>query len=60
VIVSDGRFLMIHTGQTGLKPIAVPKGVKLKPVTGKIERPEDQTIYVNFEKSDTFWFSLNR
>ena len=60
VVVTDGRFLMIHTGQAGLKPITVPKGVKIKPITGKIEWREDRTVYVNFEKGDTFWFSLNR
>jgi beta-galactosidase len=59
VVVTDGRFLMIHSGQAGLKPIAVPKGVRIKPITGKIERREGGTIYVNFEKGDTFWFSLS-
>ena len=60
MIATDGRFLMIHTGQAGLKPIGVPKGVKITPITGKIERREDHTIYVHFEKGDTFWFSLTR
>jgi hypothetical protein len=60
VVVTDGRFLMIHTGQTGLKPIAVPKGVKLKPITGRIERREGDTIYVNFKPGDTLWFRLSR
>ena len=59
MVVTDGRFLMIHSGQAGLKPIAVPKGVRIKPITGKIERREGGTIYVNFEKGDTFWFSLS-
>ena len=60
VVVTDGDFLMIHTGKAGLKPITLPRGIKIKPITGTIERRENHTIYVNFKKGDTFWFSLSR
>ena len=58
VTVADETFLMIHSGKAGLKPIAIPKGVKITPITGKIEKHEGDTIFVNFQKGDTLWFKL--
>ena len=58
VTVADKTFLMIHSAKEGLKPIAIPKGVKITPITGKIEKHEGDTIFVNFKKGDTLWFKL--
>ena len=62
VIMTDGKFLMVHTITPGLKPIYLPKGVKAEGINCKIERSEEskegKIIYTNFQKNDTFWFKL--
>jgi hypothetical protein len=60
VVVSDGDFLMIHSGKAGLKSIALPPGVQITPLEGTITRRSARAIDVNFQKGDTLWFTLTR
>lgn len=63
-VQTDGQYLMIHSGKSGLKPISLPTGLKAEAITGKIEKTEKpatgEIIYVDFKKGDTLWFKLVR
>ena len=65
VVITDGKFLVVHTVQEGLKPISLPTGLKAEAITGKIEKTEKSPtggdiIYMNFQKGDTRWIKLTK
>ena len=58
VVLTDSRFLAVHSGNAGLKRIELPSGITAQAITGKIEKQVGQVIYAPFEAGDTRWFRL--
>ena len=57
-VQTDGQYLMIHSGKSGLKPITLPEGTKATAIKGEIAKSENNTIFVNFKEGETLWFQL--
>lgn len=55
---TDGEFLMVHSGEAGVKPIFLPEGVGAEPLKAKVGRREGQTLFVEFQAGETVWFRL--
>jgi hypothetical protein len=60
VVQTDGKFLVIHSGKKGLKPIYLPEGVTAESLNGKIVRQSGNVIYADFAEGGTLWFRLSR
>jgi len=58
VIQTDGRLLMVHSGEAGVKPITLPEGVEATAIKGEIVRRDGRTLYARFERGDSLWFRL--
>jgi hypothetical protein len=59
VVLTDGRFLAVHSGTAGLKRIELPAGVTASAITGHIEKVDGSAICVPFAAGDTLWFRLD-
>jgi hypothetical protein len=58
VVLTDGHFLVVHTGDAGIKKINIPPGLSAQALTGSILKVEGNAIYVSFKAGETLWFLL--
>ena len=58
LVLTDGRFLAVHSGTAGLKRIELPPGVTASALTGRLDRAETGAILVPFTAGETLWFRL--
>jgi len=58
IVQTDGAFLMVHSGEGGVKPIFLPDGVAAEPIEAEVVGRSDGEVSVRFLPGDTVWFRL--
>jgi len=57
IVITDGRWLALHTGTGGTKRIHLPPGASLKPV-GVINRNRGGSALIDRDRELTVWFRV--
>lgn len=58
LVLTDGRFLAVHSRDAGIRRIELPSGIAAQPLNGRIVRDDGSAIEVDFAAGETRWFRL--